>query len=201
MISSTLTAGCNMSYYKEHAKEFIENTKDSDMSALYSFFEAYLSGGGTILDIGFGSGRDSLYFISKGYTVYAIDPEEEFVKYGKEIGLTNVEQLRAEDINYENIFDGIWACASLLHISSAHLNDVFKRCSKALKEKGVMYVSFKLGAFEGTRNGRFYLDLTENSLQNYLADTGLSIKETKITKDVRPERDELWLNAILIKDD
>ena len=201
MISSTLTAGCNMSYYKEHAKEFIENTKDSDMSAQYGFFEAYLSGGGTILDIGFGSGRDSLYFISKGYTVYAIDPEEEFVKYGKEIGLTNVEQLRAEVINYENIFDGIWACASLLHISSAHLNDVFKRCSRALKEKGVMYVSFKLGDFEGMRNGRFYLDLTENSLQNYLADTCLSIKETKITKDVRPERDELWLNAILIKDD
>ena len=190
-----------MSYYKEHAKEFIENTKDSDMSAQYGFFEAYLSGGGTILDIGFGSGRDSLYFISKGYTVYSIDPEEEFVKYGKEIGLTNVEQLRAEDINYENIFDGIWACASLLHISSAHLNDVFKRCSRALKEKGVMYVSFKLGDFEGMRNGRFYLDLTENSLQNYLVDTGLNIKETIITKDVRPERDELWLNAILIKDD
>ena len=190
-----------MSYYKEHAKEFIENTKYSDMSAQYGFFEAYLSGGGTILDIGFGSGRDSLYFISKGYTVYAIDPEEEFVKYGKAIGLTNVEQLRAEDINYENIFDGIWACASLLHISSAHLNDVFKRCSRALKEKGVMYVSFKYGDFEGMRNGRFYLDLTENSLQNYLANTGLRIKVTKITKDVRPERDEMWLNAILTKEE
>lgn len=190
-----------MNYYKEHAKEFIENTKDSDMSALYTFFEAYLIGGGTILDIGFGSGRDSLYFASKGYTVYAIDPEEEFVKHGKQIGLKNVEQLKAEDINYENKFDGIWACASLLHVSSVYLNDVFKRCSRAMKEKGAMYISFKLGDFEGMRNGRFYLDLTEESLQRYLINSGLKISETKITKDVRPDHDEMWLNAILTKEE
>lgn len=189
-----------MSYYKDHAKEFIETTKDIDMSEQYSFFEVYLKGGATILDVGFGSGRDSLYFISKGYTVYSIDPEEEFVKYSKKIGLNNVYQLSAEDIDYEKKFDGIWACASLLHIPSVKINTVFKNCSRALKDKGVMYVSFKLGNFEGMRGGRYYLDLTEDSLRKRLVNSGLRIIETKITKDSRPGHDEQWLNAILIKE-
>ena len=76
-----------MGYYKEHAKDFIENTINCDMSEQYRFFENYLNGFGTLLDIGFGSGRDSLYFLSKGYEVYSIDPEPEFVKHGREKGL------------------------------------------------------------------------------------------------------------------
>ena len=185
-----------MTYYKEHAKEFIKDTFDCDMSEQYRFFEKYLNGKGTILDIGFGSGRDSLYFQSKGYDVYAIDPEDEFVKHGIKLGLKNVYQMKAEDINYVDKFDGIWACASLLHVSSMNLRKTFDRCSAALKDGGVMYVSFKYGVFEGERNGRKYLDLNEESIKKY---TNLSIVDIKITKDVRPNRLEKWLNVILRK--
>lgn len=186
-------------YYHKHSKEFIEDTFECDMSEQYRFFEKYLNGKGTILDIGFGSGRDSLYFQSKGYEVYAIDPEEEFVKNGKRIGIHNVFQLKAEDISYENMFDGIWACASLLHVPSKCLNDVFKRCSRALKQNGVMYVSFKYGDFEGIRNGRYYLDLTSESIKIYLEGTDLKIVDCELSFDVRPNRDEKWINFILIK--
>ena len=200
MINIISIAGCDMNYYKEHAQEFIENTINSDMSAQYSFFEKHLKTKGTILDIGFGSGRDSLYFISQGYNVYAIDPEEAFVEHGKEIGLKNVFLMKAEDINYANMFDGIWACASLLHVQSNNLNNVFKRCAKALKKNGVMYVSFKYGEFEGTRNDRFYLDLTKDELSKYLIGSGMKMQDTKITKDVRPDHNDVWLNAILVKE-
>lgn len=188
-----------MSYYKEHAKEFIEDTINCDMSEQYRFFEKYLKSGGTILDVGFGSGRDSLYFKNKGYEVYSIDPEEEFVKHGRELGLTNVYQLKAEEMVFENMFDGIWACASLLHVPSNSLRNVFEKCSISLKDNGVMYVSFKYGDFEGIRNGRFYLDLNEQSLQNYLSGTSLRIVELSITEDARPDRKEKWLNAIVVK--
>ena len=187
-------------YYKEHAEEFIEDTFNCDMSEQYCFFEKYLKGKGTILDIGFGSGRDSFYFKSKGYEVYAIDPEAEFVRHGIELGLKNVFQMKAEDMNFENRFDGIWACASLLHVSSKNLNDVFKKCAIALKDNGVMYVSFKYGDFEGKRNGRFYLDMNEEHLANHLKDTGLQVVESSISDDVRPNKTEKWLNVILIKE-
>lgn len=188
-----------MSYYKEHAKEFIENTINCDMSDQYRFFEKYLKKNGVILDIGFGSGRDSLYFKSKGYEVYAIDPEEEFVNHGKELGLEHVYQLKAEEIDYVNRFDGIWACASLLHVSSENLKQVLYKCAIALKDGGIMYASFKYGDFEGERNGRYYLDLNEISFNRYLMGNGLKLIEVLTTVDVRPERNEKWLNVLVRK--
>lgn len=188
-----------MSYYKEHAKEFIEDTFNADMSEQYRFFEKYLKDHGTILDIGFGSGRDSLYFKSKGYEIYGIDPEEVFVKRAEQLGLEHIYQLKAEEMDFDNIFDGIWACASLLHVSSKILKNVFTKCAVALKSGGIMYASFKYGNFEGDRNGRFYLDLDENSLLDLISGTGLDIIETTISEDVRPEKKEKWLNAIIRK--
>ena len=190
-----------MKYYRDHAKEFIDSTINCDMSEQYRFFESHLTGAGTILDIGFGSGRDSLYFLSKGYEVYSIDPEPEFAKYGREKGLRHVAIMKAEEIDYKDMFDGIWACASLLHVPSNALNEVFKRCCAALKPKGIMYASFKQGDFEGIRNERFYLDLTEESLKKYLSGSGLKLVDTKITEDVRAGRNDIWLNVILARDE
>lgn len=188
-----------MSYYKEHAEEFIKDTFDCDMSEQYRFFEKHLKGNGTILDIGFGSGRDSLYFKSKGYEVWAIDPEEEFVKRGALLGLDKVFLMKAEQIDFVNVFDGIWACASLLHVPSNSLKKVFEKCATSLKGNGVMYASFKYGNFEGIRNDRFYLDLNEQSLNEYLTETSLEIIDISITEDVRPDRKEKWLNVVLRK--
>ena len=188
-----------MDYYKDHAKEFIENTVNCDMSEQYRFFESRLKCKGTILDIGFGSGRDSLYFKSKGYEVYAIDPEEKFVKHAKEIGLKNIYQIKAEEIDFVNTFDGVWACASLLHVPSKELPSVLTKCARALKKDGIMYVSFKYGNFEGIRNGRFFLDLTENSLNTIISKVGLTVLDMFVTNDVRPDKNEKWINAIIGK--
>ena len=62
-----------------------------------------------------------------------------------------------------------------------------------------MYCSFKYGDFEGNRNDRFYVDLNESTLKKYIKDTEFVIKEILITKDVRPDREESWLNVILEK--
>lgn len=188
-----------MSYYKEHSKEFIESTFNCDMSEQYFFFEKHLKNRGKILDIGFGSGRDSLYFKSKGYDVYAIDPEESFVEHAKELGLDHIYKQKAEEIKFKNTFDGIWACASLLHVSSNSLSDVFARCFKALKKGGIFYASFKYGNFEGERNGRFYLDLNEETIKHYYLSSGLKLIEFSITEDIRPNKSDKWLNLIFLK--
>lgn len=186
-----------MNYYKEHSKEFIDSTVNCDMSEQYRFFEKYLKSKGTILDIGFGSGRDSLYFKRKGYAVYSIDPEEEFVYNAKKMGLENVYQLKVQEIEFENMFDGIWACASLLHVPSEELVDALKKCKRSLVGNGVIYVSFKYGDFEGERNGRFYLDLNEERLKHFANLAGLCVLDILISQDVRPNKTEKWLNAVL----
>jgi len=189
----------NSKYYNENSQAFIQDTFKCDMSEQYNFFEKYLNNAKTIMDLGFGSGRDSLYFMSKGYDVTSIDPTIAFCENAKKIGIKNVYQMTAQEIDFENQFDAIWACASLLHVPSKELNDVFKRCAKSLKQNGIMYASFKYGEFEGERNGREFLDLNEESLKTYLVNTGLEIIDILITEDVRPERTTKWLNVILKK--
>lgn len=184
-------------YYQENAKEYIGKTMNADVSDLYSKFEKYLPPGSKILDLGFGSGRDSLYFLSKGYEVYSLDPCQAFIEHGKEIGLPHVLQSRAEDLDLNDTFDAIWANASMLHVVSNMLKGVFLRCARSLKDGGIMYCSFKYGDFEGERGGRYYVDLTEETIANCIRDA-FEIKEMFVSKDSLG-RGESWLNAILKK--
>lgn len=188
-------------YYDKNAKNFIEDTMNANMKEQYEFFEKYLRDNSkTILDIGFGSGRDSLYFMNKGYDVYSLDPVESFCKHGKEIGLKNIYQQRVQDMTFVDSFDGIWACASLLHIPTYEMVDVLNKCYLALKKQGVMYCSFKYGEYEGERNGRFFVDLIETRFKQFIGKTNFKILEVCVTEDVRPDRTEKWLNVVLKKD-
>ena len=151
------------------------------------------------MDLGFGSARDSLYFKSKGYLVTSIDPIKEFCIKAEKLELNDIKCITAQEIDYNEEFDGIWACASLLHVPKKELNDVFIKCYKALKKNGVMYCSFKYGDFEGIRQGRFFIDLNEDTFKIYIKNTLFSINEILITNDVRPDRKEKCLNVILNK--
>ena len=186
-------------YYKDNKDEFINSTINCDMSYHYNLFEKYLNSyAKTILDIGFGSGRDSLYFSNK-YEVYSIDPEQGFCNHAIELGLKNVYCMRVQDLEYKNMFDGIWACASLLHIPSYELVMVLTKCYDALKNNGVMYCSFKYGDYEGERNGRYFIDLIEERFRQYVAKTKFEILEVSITHDVRLDKNEQWLNIVMKK--
>ena len=106
-----------------------------------------------------------------------------------------------QDLNFDNDFDGVWACASLLHLEKDKLPDVLTKITKALKGGGVLYASFKYGTFSGERNGRFFTDLDDESFETLIADIPeLVLKEKYISTDVRQGREnEHWLNAIVIK--
>ena len=186
-------------YYEENALNYLNETQTCNMSHLYSFFLKYLSPSDSILDIGFGSGRDMLEFKKMGFQVFGIDPTPMFVKNAKKLGL-NVLNNSIEEYQSEQKYDGIWACASLLHIEKKDLSKVLKKCAEILKENGTMYASFKYGEFAGERNNRYFNDLNENSIKKYLLNTGLILVEFLITKDVRKDRsEEKWLNVTLKK--
>ena len=82
------------------------------------------------------------------------------------------------------------------------------KIERALKDNGILYVSFKYGTFEGERNGRYFTDMTMERLEDCLKEASemnggreLKVIESRITGDVRPGREnEKWLNVILRKE-
>jgi 2-polyprenyl-3-methyl-5-hydroxy-6-metoxy-1,4-benzoquinol methylase len=115
-------------YYDLNAPSFTENTLHVDMSDLYRRFLSFLTERAYILYCGCGSGRDSLAFLRLGYQVEAIDASPEMVKTAKEITGLNVLLRSFDEIEDVKKYDGIWACASLLHVPSKELNAVLKGC-------------------------------------------------------------------------
>ncbi len=190
-----------INYYNENVDAFVENTVNADMSVQYALFEKYLQPDAHILDLGCGSGRDTKYFLNKGYTVTAVDGSEELCKKATEITGTEVRNILFSELDYTNEFDGIWACSSLLHVPYNDLPEILNKVVTALKLNGVFYTSFKYGNYQGERNGRYFTDLTEESFQELIKDIpDIQIIDKTITGDVREGReDEKWLNVVLKK--
>ncbi len=188
-------------YYQENSQEFFDSTVTADVTPLYDHFLKYVPENGYILDLGCGSGRDTKAFLDKGYQVDAIDGSEELCALASKFTGIEVRCVDFSSIDFENRYDGIWACASLLHVRSDELSGLIKKLFKALHPDGVLYMSFKYGDFEGERDGRFFLDMTEVKFQMILkdADGGTLIEEWR-SCDVRRGKDVDWYNAILRKE-
>ena len=180
-------------YYNQHADEYVESTLYADMSDARNKFLSYIPEGGTILDFGCGSGRDSKAFLDAGYKVTALDGSEELCKRAERLLNQPVQCCLFQDYKAEEQFDGIWACATLLHLKKEELESVIEQLVKSLKPDGVLYMSFKYGEFSGERDGRWFTDL------EVLPDTlyGPLIQETWISLDVREgTKTQKWYNVI-----
>lgn len=190
-----------LEYYNEHAEDFVNSTKSADVSKLYGMFQKYVKVGGKILDLGCGSGRDSKYFMEQGYDVVAVDGSESICELASKYIGREVLCLKFEDIDLEQEFDGIWACASLLHVSKDELPNVLQKLSKALKTNGYIYASFKYGQEERIKGNRFFNDYTESNLNElFCEENRLKALEWSITEDVREGRaGEKWLNVVVGK--
>ena len=190
-----------INYYNLNAKKFIENTQNADMHLTQDKFLQLLPESASILDFGCGSGRDTKYFLEKGYQVVATDGSAELCRLASSFTGIKVKEMLFQELDEIGVYDGIWACSSILHLPKQELLPVIRKMCIALKDNGVIYTSFKYGDFEGERNGRYFTDFTEDTFDKFIkVIQELMIEEEWITSDVRPGRgEEKWLNLILRK--
>jgi len=189
-----------MTYYQRNAQTFFDATVGVDMASLYAPFLNRVVPGGRVLDAGCGSGRDAKAFSALGYQVEAFDASAEMVELAAAYTGLPVRQMTFSALEDEERYDGIWCCASLLHLPQAELPEAMQRLARALKPGGVWYLSFKYGVGEREKEGRHFTDLNEAGLEAVVAALPqVSIVEQWATQDKRPDRDEVWLNALLRK--
>lgn len=169
--------------YNSIADEYAKQATDHGPVMQRKLFASLLVKGGTILDLGCGSGRDSAYFVTQGFQVTGVDLSEKLLAIAKK----NVRNalLVKEDIRHlsfaPNSFDGIWSCASIVHINHSEQQELFRSMYTILKPGGLLYIHAKKG--EGEQyieepsmpgKKRFYAFFTASLLEHYCKKAGFS---------------------------
>lgn len=144
-----------LDFYARNAAEYARHVEGP--TARLSGFLAALPARARILELGCGNGRDSLQMLAEGFDVDPTDGSPQLAAEAeRRLGRT-VRVLRFVDLDAEQAYDGIWACASLLHEPAASLPAVLARIHAALRPGGVFVASFKAGSGEGRdRLGRYF---------------------------------------------
>ncbi len=191
----------SIEYYNKYAAKIYEDTVDMDVNELLNQFLKELEEGDTILDLGCGSGRDSLAMYDLGYDVTPLDASEEMCKLAEIHTGLDVLLMTCEDMEFENVFDGIWACDSLIHVPKNEMPEILCRISDALCSHGVLYMSVRKGDFEGFRGERYFCEHTMESLTAMVERTGLfEILKVWESEDPRANHpDSMWVNMLAKK--
>lgn len=190
----------SIDYYERYAASYYENTVNLNMEEALERFLALLPENAEVLDLGCGTGRDTVYLEDAGCYVTPMDGSEQMCRLAEIYTDKEVLHMTFEEMEFEEVFDGIWACASLLHVEGKNMDRIMKKVVNALKPDGVLYMSFKYGDAEEIRNQRLFHDYTEETAYDMvMRQEGVRIVEMWQSDDVRGIETK-WLNLLVKKD-
>ena len=190
--------------YEELAKDYCKTHSDiNEIKNIADFFIKNLKGQ-KILDIGCGPGRDAKYFSEHNLKVTGIDLTSNFVKIASQ-NVPNAEFIQMDMRNLDflgNSFDGIWACASFLHVPKEDAKDTLLGFRKILKPAGLIYLSVKQGNKEkfvekDEYKGRvkFFAFYTQDEFKNLIESCNF-----KIIKVLIDNKKDTWINVFATKE-
>ena len=102
-------------------------------------------GSADVLELGCGDGRDALEIIKRTKSYLGIDYSEELIKLAREL-VPDAEFMVSDMVEFDfptAKYDGIFAFASLLHVSKDELAKLMPKLAKSLKIGGILYLSLK----------------------------------------------------------
>ncbi|WP_272032231.1 class I SAM-dependent methyltransferase [Oceanobacillus kimchii] len=93
-----------------------------------------------LLEVGAGTGQDSLYFQQLGLEVTSVDLSPEMVKLCIAKGL-HAKEMSVFDLEFpDDIFDVVWSLNCLLHIMKEDLPRALHEIKRVLKPDGIFYM-------------------------------------------------------------
>jgi SAM-dependent methyltransferase len=190
-----------LKYYEDTYREYDKFSSSIDMGEQWKSFESILPPGGRILDLGCGTGRDIKHFLEMGFTVDGVEPSIAMANCARLKTGAKIFDLAAEQIAFAEEYDGIWACASLMHMRKPAFFHTLPKIVSSLKPGGHFYFSLKQGVGEARNaDGRLvsFYEIDEiKGLFSRVANT--QIVNQWVSKDLAGRSETQWLNTMVRK--
>jgi len=156
---------------------------------------------GYILDMGCGTGRDMAWFESQNANILGIDLSMGMLRYAQANVQGNLISMNMRHLGFcTEIFDGIWCCASLLHLPKSEAIFALQETHRILKTDGMLVLSVQEGSGEQWEESyvpnvkRFFARYQANEMKDLLLDNGFSVRKYGSSNAVQRN----WLSFVCI---
>ena len=156
---------------------------------------------GKLIDIGCGTGRDMAWFESKDVTVTGIDLSMGMLAYARENVLGSLVSMNMRNLGFcDAYFDGVWCCASLLHLPKTEAAFALQEIHRVLKPGGMLILSVQEGNSESWEDGfvpgikRFFARYQADEMRNILARQKFLV----LKEDSAQTVDRKWLSFVCV---
>ena len=187
-------------YYNRNADRYYWTTVGVDMGVFRKRFASYLPNEASVIDMGCGSGRDVMAFSDMGHDAVGLDAAKVLLKLAEE--RLEIKTIAADMSEYitASPYDGVWCCASLIHLDDEEKARFFRNLERNLKPGGALFISVKEGIETGRDGDGVYTNnCTWEELKRYLESAGCGILEDRVTTDAMGRSGVKWLNVFAKK--
>lgn len=188
-------------YYHAHYRAFHERTYFIDPGIFLDPFFKVLAPDSSLLDVGCASGRDLIWFQSRGMRVTGFERSPGLAALARQNAGCQVIEGDFETFDFSGLsFDALLAAGSLVHIPPRRLPDIIARISRALVANGFFYISLKQGEGRKTDDtGRTFYLWQDATLRAFFDRLSLAVLNHTGGPSVANSGD-MWLGYVLRKD-
>ncbi len=154
----------------------------------------------SILDLGCGDGRDSIFFAKQGYEVTAVDVSPIALQIlKKKIDEENIRNINVTEQDLlkiefpENSFDIIYTHLSLHYFLDRQTTEVFKNLHKIINQSGFLFIKCKSIEDEEFGKGKEVeknVFMTEENYLRHFFDEGYMKEKLQLFKIIKIEKTE-----------
>ena len=194
-----------LNFYNSQSKELIKKYDNADMSKLHKLFLQYIKPESTVLDIGFGSGRDLQFLKESKYDIWGIDPSSKFVQniqtkfsdISNHFILNEVPFL-TDQTPFPIQFDAIITIAMWMHLKKEQYENVVNDIVSMSTDKASVIISYSKG--NRSEDQRYFEDVDLEYIIQLFTQHNFTLIKTTSTHDSL-NRDTLTWITIIFKHD
>ena len=190
-----------LNFYNQNSSDLISRYDNAEMSTLHKLFFKYFKSNCSVLDIGFGSGRDLAVLKENGYDIWGIDPSKEFVdnvqnrfsNISNHFTQTSVP-FQTKELPFNRKFDAIISIAMWMHLKHVDYMNIIKNIVSLANSKSTIVISYS----KGTRSPdeRYFEDVDLKYLTHLFQKHNFSLVESTENTDSLNRDNLTWITIV-----